>query len=527
MNNKIIAKIGLFLFSCQFFAQAPLPRQNNNTVLSENQADYFRPVSTTGTVMTLTGGNDLIGNDTRNLQALINRASRLRRTQANGTVRRGGIVRIPAGNYYFSRVRLASDVVIEIDPDAILHINNEENRSLNIPMFIVGRDNEAVIKNTVITTTPGAGRNRFTVDFRTTTQDRPSRLQFALFIDARNVENFRFANGNILDNNTFQPGISLASGILPNGNGFQAPRNGLIENWDINRAEFGFGLIQVHAATNVLFRNLSGTGGVTLRLESGFREEESGVRTMQDLTARNIRCRNGNAAAMFSPHALFHGRFDVRNITSTNCAFAARIDEGFDERNSFGGRQGTFSGRSILREVKARATNNNAQLIDLFVDLLPCGIRANVREDSVPDFLNRQAFRGPAVAAVRRTANYNVDFNPNTHISRLRGFSGRINNGTQVIDSEDRISSGRCNSSKNLTLNTTESNNLEIFYSSLDQTISSNAITQNTLSIYDVSGKIINRSSTNVLTTSGLKSGIYIVVLNTDIDRKVKKIIIQ
>ena len=81
-----------------------------------------------------------------------------------------------------------------------------------------------------------------------------------------------------------------------------------------------YGTTQVQSAEDVRFENLDGTGGVTLRLETGIVNPGAIVTNIE---ARNIVCRDGHAAVMMEPHTQKNGLVTVHNATSFGCSTAA------------------------------------------------------------------------------------------------------------------------------------------------------------------------------------------------------------
>lgn len=144
-----------------------------------------------------------------------------------------------------------------------------------------------------------------------------------------NVRNSRVANVTIHDCLTkfasFQFGPTGGTVARP-----VRPRGGTIENANVTGADYGYGLGQVQSAESVLFQNLSGEGGVTLRLETGEKKmNDSQIGGVDRIVGRNIACTAGNAAVMISPHSMQNGVVEIDGVKSIGCGFGVRIDEGF------------------------------------------------------------------------------------------------------------------------------------------------------------------------------------------------------
>jgi len=89
----------------------------------------------------------------------------------------------------------------------------------------------------------------------------------------------------------------------------------------------GFGLYQGFGGTNIVLRDLDGTGGYTLRLEQNAQEKQISFQSpLDNIDAANIICRNGRAGAYVNP-ALFDngGEITIDNITAIGCGWAIEI----------------------------------------------------------------------------------------------------------------------------------------------------------------------------------------------------------
>ncbi|MER2490760.1 hypothetical protein [Catenovulum sediminis] len=231
----------------------------------------------------------------------------------------GGKLFIPAGDYYLLNVHLRSNVHIELASGATLYPTwNGDGRNHRI--FEVGTAGNPKVENVSV-----IGRNNgFKVDFRQSND--PNLAVFNL----GDVENFKISNIRIEDNKTIF--ASLLVNAVKRGNNLDWPVNGIIEKIDQRNALFGYGVIQTYAADNILFRDLSGEGGITLRMETDnliMKElKQGGIR---DIYAENISCKDGLAAVMFGPHFMENGSVQVNGVESDGCGFAVRVDKGFVE----------------------------------------------------------------------------------------------------------------------------------------------------------------------------------------------------
>ncbi|WP_111979588.1 glycosyl hydrolase family 28-related protein [Algibacillus agarilyticus] len=231
---------------------------------------------------------------------------------------KGGKLFIPSGKYYLLNVQMRSNVHIEIASGATIFPTwNGDGRNHRI--FEVGTGSTKV-ENFSLT-----GRNNgFTVDFR-----QSNDVNLAVF-NLGDVDNFKISNFKIEDNKTIF--ASLLVNAIQRGNNLYWPHNGIIEKIDQRNALFGYGVIQTYGGDNILFRDLKGEGGITLRMETDtliMKElQQGGIR---DIYAENISCTNGLAAVMFGPHFMENGSVEVNGVQSNGCGFAVRVDKGFVE----------------------------------------------------------------------------------------------------------------------------------------------------------------------------------------------------
>ncbi|EWH09209.1 hypothetical protein DS2_13649 [Catenovulum agarivorans DS-2] len=232
---------------------------------------------------------------------------------------KGGKLFIPAGDYYFLNVHVRSNVHIEIANGATIY-PTPNNDGRNHRIFEVGTFGEPKVENFSV-----VGRNNgFTVDFRQSND--PNLAVFNL----GDIDNFKISNFKIEDNKTIF--ASFLVGVTRRGNNLYWPHNGIIEKVTQRNALFGYGVVQTYGADNILFRDLDGEGGITLRMETDNlvmkNLKQGGIR---DIYAQNISCTDGLAAVMFGPHFMENGAVEVNGVESNGCGFAVRVDKGFVE----------------------------------------------------------------------------------------------------------------------------------------------------------------------------------------------------
>jgi len=373
----------------------------------------------------------------RRLQNLINEVSGLRGARP--------IIRINRGTYRLNGIQMKSNVHIRVNRNAIIKI-------------VLGSRNSNIFEtvgNTRVVNFSVVGVNgRFRFDFREL--DVSNRVRAFSFTD---IENFRIANLRILDNNTifsslafFARGSSIPSVDdviegLENGSitsrprlrenpadPIRSPSKGIIENIRQTGSNYGYGAIQVQSADNMLFRNISSTGGVSLRLETGVNFLQilgSLAPTLDEIYGTGITAINGQAALLLSPHTLEHGKVVVENITANSCEFGVAIERGFVSQSPnrpgqnspvLGLTAGNFANTTI-RNITA-TFGQMAQLRGARLRFIPCQLRVprnNANTVGVATVLSadEESFAGPALVPIENAAGSS---------GGVGGYSVRIRN---------------------------------------------------------------------------------------------------
>ncbi len=354
---------------------------------SQDEADFYTEcnhlVSSTKAITEYGAIADDEGDDSQALQDAIDFAT----AQVNG-----GKVLIPSGIFYLKQINLKSNVHIEIDKEAIIKITAwEDPENLkNYMLFNLNVKND-LIENVSIRC--AQENERYTIDFRNLINKNIRAYQL------NNVENFYVADFNVIDDITRFSCVTFGYEVYsPSPEGWNSPKNGIVKNGDVRNAHYGYGLIQAQAATNTLFKNLSGEGGVTLRFETGYdKMNELQIGGIFDCYGRNISCVDGNAAYMMSPHAIHNGHVDIQGVDAVNCGFAVRIGNGYvkkDQEGLPGVTPGTFAGTSIVKDVTA-TYGTSAQVKSKHFKYMPCTLRHLISPDYNPD---GESYSAPAVA---------------------------------------------------------------------------------------------------------------------------------
>lgn len=360
-------------------------KQKTTEDKSLDESDFYKETPNSGIVKNLVTDYKVNATDTEDdspkLQKAINALSK----------KEGGKIVIPAGVYYLLGIQLKSNVHLEIAEGATLFPAVSEGK--NVEMFTAGKE-VATIRNFSVR---GLGKG-FTVDLRQTDNARVRVFQLL------NVENFLLDNFTVQDKQTRFSSITFNT-TRYNGE-FHGVKNGIVKNVKVFDTHYGYGLSQIKSGIHVLFKNLYGQGGVTLRLETGSdgKSDNELDGLMGDMYARNISCEDGNASVMISPHSRKIGKADVRGVYAKNCGFAVRIGKGYiagKHKNMEGLNPGTFE-PSVVTDVTA-VYGTSAQLKPKHFRYMPCALRDQAKK--IPNTTNeKDLYLGPSINAVINTA---------------------------------------------------------------------------------------------------------------------------
>lgn len=408
--------------------EAPLLEDSSNllstnasaNVIPLNESDFYTPPTTFAVTKNLVKdyGADKIFNtdDSQKLQTAIDDVSR----------KGGGKLIIPKGNYTVSDIKMKSNVHLIVNSGTVIRPSTRANNK-NYAMFTFGKES-ATVKNVSVESANG---QKFTVDLT-----KANNTNVAVF-NLNNADNFLLTDFKVKDALTKFSAVTM--GITEHNGKYIRPRNGVVKNANIINADYGYGLVQIQAAKNILFKNIKGTGGVTLRLETGWSfMNDLQIGGVHDMYGENISCTNGNAAVMVSPHAMHNGKVYVNGITANNCGFGVRIEAGFVSKkySTPGLTNGTFS-KVTINNVKATYGNKDAQLKPKHYKFMPCNLRSLI--DDNPIVAGGDSYWGPSISAVLNTPNYNVILDESTVTGN--GFK----NGYVIQTEEDAISDADCN----------------------------------------------------------------------------------
>ncbi len=224
----------------------------------------------------------------------------------------GEHVYVPAGTWRIDNLRLPSDTHLVAEPAATIKKFGTSGAIFNLS----GTD-ATPLTNIYI---EGKNGGRFALDVFDAGQE-------ATAIELRSIRDFSIKNMTCVQNNTNitqeapssrRPCINFRP--LPtaqNADGtYDAPYRGLIENAHSVGSPYGWGLVQTTGGQDIHFENISGEGGVPLRLEN----YSNGWTPLKNITANNVVCKNGHNAVMFNPHGATHeGNIQITNVRSESC----------------------------------------------------------------------------------------------------------------------------------------------------------------------------------------------------------------
>lgn len=298
---------------------------------------------------------------------------------------KGGKIFIPFGRYYFSNIEMKSNVHIEIEAGTSIapaKVNPWKTHSI----FILN-GSIAPIKNVSIC---GLG-GKFNVNL-----DKVKNKNVTVF-ELKNVQNFKLENAMIHDNYTNLPSILLGFGDFKGH--YTSPKNGIIRNISNFKAHYNFGLVQIETGSNIYLENLSGQGGITLKLESKYKKlNDLQIEGIFNISAHNISCTYGNAAVLISPHVQRNGSFHINDVYTSDCGFTVIINKGYSNNKERGKSiaPGYFSEGSYIRNVVA-IFGERAQIKKEHSNLLNSELKNLLSKKSNPDGVS---YTGPSIAAI-------------------------------------------------------------------------------------------------------------------------------
>jgi len=305
----------------------------------------------------------------------------------------GGIIRVTGGTYYLLDVKLRSNVQLKFDADVTIQPDlsgNTSNKNLNI--FEIG--NEFFVENSALTNTEQNSTDSSTW-FKVVIPVGDYRgVRVAEY---SNAHNFQVSGIRIEDTNSVFSSIVLN---LPDSNSKdEISNNGIIKDIIATKAHVGYGIVQIQAGITILFKNLDGEGGSTLRVETGVAQiNMDNQLTVDDVVGRNIIGRFGDGVLTFSPHRVNQGRVDVENITAINSTYAVRLAAGFLDNSGTLDNIGTFNNLSYVGNINVTG-GNGAQIKSKDYPFFNCADRELlVSSDWNPD---QESKSGKSIGVIR------------------------------------------------------------------------------------------------------------------------------
>jgi len=319
--------------------------------LGANEASFYtNRIGPQRKMLRLTGANN--GNDSRTLNNEITRMSN----------QGGGIIRLLKPNnrpyIYLRNVALKNKVHIKIASNVTLRPWFGGSRPKNVSIFDFGLTSR--IRDVAITCERENSTNSNDY-FKVLLSGGSSERTTMVFSHA--VTNFKISGIKFTDSNTVFSNLEFNLNSTQSRAAGDISNKGLVKNIISFKNHVGYGIVQVRAGKNILFKNLEGEGGVTLRIESGFIPAiRSKQATIDRIVGRNITVRKGDAAVMLSPHRVNQGRVDVSGIKAFNSTVAAQIEGGFLDKKGGVNNLGTFKTNSFIGDFKQIRGGNNAQV---------------------------------------------------------------------------------------------------------------------------------------------------------------------
>ncbi len=274
-------------------------------------------------------------NATQRIQTAIDQAS----------ARNGGRVIIKPGKYTVKEINLKSNVHIRLKPGVIM-IADQRDRSVaarnrHKDIFLIGRRKN--IKNVSIV---GEGRGNSRPKFRYFRETTGPNIGGVRAFSVNGVKNCFIQNVLIEDDETRFAGIDFNFNFSDVSRAGR-PTNVTIDNCEIKKAAYGYGLVQLNCGLNVLLSNLTGEGGITARVESDNRTFGSTTIGIDNAHVRNVLTTNGNTSVLLQPWNVVNGNVFIDGAHVINCNFAVETQDGYLDTTG----KGRFGPNSYIKNV--------------------------------------------------------------------------------------------------------------------------------------------------------------------------------
>ncbi|NJB81319.1 glycoside hydrolase family protein [Wenyingzhuangia aestuarii] len=313
--------------------------QTPHSRLDDTEANFYTDkIKKTEKIVTLTGDNNLTDSNTLNTE--------IENLSQSG----GGVLRVQKGTYYIRNVRLRSNIHLKFDSDVILkpYITDAEKAAkTNIMMIDVG--NTFFVENVAITNTDVDNIDKNT--WYTVEIDGVDSSHGVRYIDASNVSNFKISGIRLTD--VYSKFSKLVLNLPDNNNREEIPHKGVVKDVYMDNLHVGYGVVQMQSGIDILYRNLNGKGGVTLRCETGAQATNMVNKiSVDNIVARNITIREGDAALNLSPHRVNQGRVDADGIYAYNSGYAVQIAAGwYNTKPNTIDNLGTYDEKSFIDNI--------------------------------------------------------------------------------------------------------------------------------------------------------------------------------
>lgn len=409
-KNKFLFKINNILIFLLFFYGCKQTTKNKDTIKEKpnlvTETNFFTDTSNKGIYK-----NFVEDYGANNIDFNLDSSSKLQNAIDSISILGGGRLEIPKGNYSLAKINLKSNVHIRISDKAVIRPPKDIKGQYAI-FKVTNSDSINPLENVSIV---GIGGKNFTVDLRYTSNKK------LRIIQSWNVRNFKYSNMLVEDD--YSEFAALEFNAVKINDTIYGPRNGLVKNISVKNAHYGFGVVQLQYGSKILFKDLYGLGGATLRIETHNHTllDASKFSISDDIYGRNIISENGNSALMLSPHFVKNGKVDVDNVTSIGSGFAVRIEKGFigkwdakaATKLGLTLSNGSFSPETKITNVKATFSDDKAQLKPKhFKFYMPCNLRDKISLN--PNiFDGNKTYDGPSIAGAIYKANYAIQFNEN------------------------------------------------------------------------------------------------------------------
>lgn len=339
-------------------------------------------------------------NITQKINSIIEKASK---TITNG--KKGGKVVFKKGHYIVNGIHLKSNVHIRLMPNVVLEPDQSKKKDIKKAKLVFGIGRNGSLHNVSIL---GFGKgNEVPIIKYKRESDKPKQGGVRAF-SIGPVTDLFIQNILIKDDQTRFSGVAFFQ-RKKKGKFTEAGRakNVTVDLVKQTNAAYGYGLIQANAGKNLLFTNLSCSGGVCARIETDNRSSKSPF-GVDNVYIKNVTSTRGKAAVYLYPHSVISGNVYVDGVYAVNSQMAVEIKPSRNKE----GNKGRFGEQSSIKNVSAvyglKSTIGNAGKKNIPVCLLKY-----FKRDSYPDKESLKGIKiGPSVCVIGDfSGQFNIDVN--------------------------------------------------------------------------------------------------------------------